>query len=87
MDMKMDSEDGKSPRAYHAQKKILCVLEKIKEGWDLLPEDRDLRKHSSTFYQLVKECGLDNFYQLEDILAILKQDGLITRYEIDNEAR
>lgn len=84
------------------EQKILCILEKLKEEWDLTPKKNDEPMVQSGFIAYYRktgtkripmqrfsawerECGVKDWYELEDILAILKQDGLISNFGLHSE--
>src|SRR3989338_5587490 len=71
-----------------ADEKKLCVLEKLKEEWDLAPvyEKNGVRvvfvtKISEERYdKWIRECGLEDEERLMDILATFQQRGVVVSF-------
>ncbi|MSU44961.1 hypothetical protein EXS45_02165 [Candidatus Nomurabacteria bacterium] len=83
-------------KSAEAIKKIIFILDKIKDEWDLIPKNyptEDSMIQAGIIYRhkknnrtpishetttgWVRECGLKDFYQLDNILDILLEEGLI----------
>lgn len=70
-----------------ADQKKLLILEKLKEEWDLTPNAGETKVSYQKFHTWMKECGITDWYELENILKLLKQEGLITKFQIIGAAR
>lgn len=78
-----------------ADKKKLYILEQLREEWDITPKSNNDRAYSyysketklahSKYWSWMKQCGINDWYEMENILNILQQDGLIFRFEIHSE--
>ena len=66
-------------------KKIVGVLNHLKEEWDLTPEEAMITEDA--YWDWISKCGLSSFPQLQGILTALQQEGLILDFEVINEAR
>ena len=64
-------------------KKKLCILEKLKEEWDLTPVQAKIssKKHS----QWIRECNIIDYYEFEAVLNALEKEGLINSFEFVSE--
>ena len=79
-----------------ANRKKLCVLEKLKEEWDLTPETPvrthvyfgyshirpagEARLYGQKLSTWIQECSLNDRLELENVLAIFQQEGLISKF-------
>ena len=83
-------------------KKFLCVLENLKMQWDLTPKEDSMQQISHMVYRQeggtakighqklfkwMETCAVSDFYELEDILNGLRQDGLIIDFSTQSESR
>lgn len=87
-------------------KRILGILDRIKEEWDLTPKKTEMSKRVRNLYvgsyddnlntttisphrfiSWIRECGLKDFYQLNNILNTLKQENIITDFDFTSESR
>jgi len=84
-----------------ANKKKLCILEKLKEEWDLTPKgpvseraglaSYRVRPGGETqisqpkFYSWMRECDVGDLYEFKNILAGFQEAGLISKFEIFND--
>ncbi|MEK7663877.1 MAG: hypothetical protein AAB340_00280 [Patescibacteria group bacterium] len=81
-------------------KKILCILEKLKAEWDLVPKEdfREGRGHlgylrtagqsnisDDQYFEWMATCNLPAFNQLENILRTLQQENIILDFESFDE--
>ena len=66
-----------------AETKKLCILEKLKEEWDLTPVQAKIssKKHS----QWKRECNITDYYEFEAVLNALEKEGLINSFEFVSE--
>lgn len=73
-----------------ADKKKLCVLEKLKEEWDLVPKkNNETIKTDVSWQKLIQweeECGVD-YNQLKNILQGFLDENLIVSFNLYNPAR
>ena len=60
------------------QQKILCVIAKLLEEYELCPDGT--RELEIPFYNLKQHCGLE-YHQVGNILKKLQQEGLIESFE------
>jgi len=69
-----------------ADKKKLCVLEKLKEQWDLAPADYEKNGvrivlvtsiPDERYDKWIRECELDDEQRLTDILTTFQREGII----------
>lgn len=69
-----------------ANRKKLCILEKLKEEWDLAPTDYEkngvrivLATHISDerYERWIRECELEDEQRLTDILTTFQREGII----------
>jgi len=72
-----------------ADKKKLCLLEKLKEQWDLAPADYEengvrivLDAHipDERYDKWIRECELDDEQRLTDILTTFQQEDIIVSF-------
>lgn len=78
-----------------ADKKKLFILERLREEWDITPKSnnnpnysyysRETKLAHNKYWSWMKQCGINDWYEMENILKILQQDGLIFRFEIHSE--
>ncbi len=86
-------------------KKIVYILEKLKEEWDLIPKEpkhyyqwiehydyivpnkKVIKANIShkKFSDWIANAGLSDFYELQNILATLQQEGLISNINFTDE--
>ena len=81
-------------------KKILCILEKLKAEWDLLPKEDFIENDGvlayyktagqsdvsdDQYFEWMSTCNIPTFQQLQNILATLKQEDIIVDFEAYNE--
>lgn len=81
-------------------KKILSILEKLKEEWDLVPKEYSVQRYEymghyksamevtisqQKFSGWMRECGLSDFHQLQNILTTLQHEGLLTNINLTSE--
>jgi len=80
-------------------KKILGILELLKEEWELMPKNLQgdynyrVRRYEGIEAQIshqttagwVRKCGLNDSYQLNSILDTLLEDGLILKADFRSE--
>lgn len=62
----------------NADKKKLCILEKLKEEWELSPDKVTIPQRK--YHQWAEECGITDDYQFNAVLNALKNDGLIHKF-------
>jgi|GEM_PF-5966033 len=78
-----------SPTLTTADKKRLCVLEKIKEEWDLMPKRNNeiivMRASWQKLIQWEGDCVVD-YDQLKNILQGFQDEDLIESFELYNPA-
>jgi len=93
---KVEKYNQSSPQSL---KKILGILELLKEEWELMPKNLQgdynyrIRRYEGIEAQIshettsgwVRKCGLNDFYQLNNVLDTLLEDGLILKAEFKNE--
>lgn len=70
-----------------ADQKKLLILERLKEEWDLTPNAGETKVSYQKFHTWMKECGITDWYELENVLKLLKQEGLITKFQNIGAAR
>ncbi len=78
-----------------ADKKKLFILDRLREEWDLTPKSnsdpnysyysRETKLAHDKYWSWMKQCGINDWYEMENILKILQQDGLIFRFETHSE--
>ena len=68
-----------------ADRKKLCILEKLKEEWDLTPTETKISpiKHS----QWQNECNITDYYEFKAILDFLKKEKLINSFNFMDESK
>ncbi len=90
------STEPKETNLSAADKKKLFILEKLKEEWDLTPKNNsekvtiqtgETKISSQKFNSWMRESGITDWYELENILNILKQEGLISKFKIIGASR
>jgi hypothetical protein len=85
------------PQEYHASRPIpvlsnsdrkkLFILEKLKDEKDLMPKEmRKVDIHPPKFSRWMRECGIDDYTQLRNILASLEEEGLLISVKSINPA-
>jgi len=82
--MEKSNNNETIPSLSAADEKKLCILEKLKEEWDLIPDEAKIsyRKH----FQWTKECNISDYYEFEAILKNLQREGLIKSFRFVNPA-
>lgn len=70
-----------------ADQKKLFILEKLKAEWDLTPDAGATKISNQKYHSWMRECGITDWYELENILNILKQEGLIVSFRNIGAAR
>lgn len=93
---KMEKYKQSSPQSL---KKILGILECLKEEWELMPKNPQgdynyrIRRYEGIEAQIshntttgwVRKCGLKDFFQLNSILDTLLESGLILKADFRSE--
>lgn len=82
-----NSTEHKQTNLPPAEQKKLFILEKLKAEWDLTPNAGETKISNQKFHSWMKECGITDWYELENILKLLQQAGLISKFQITDEAR
>lgn len=70
-----------------AEQKKLFILEKLKEEWALTPSTGETKISTQKYHSWMRECGITDWYELENILKLLEQAGLISKFRIIGAAR
>lgn len=70
-----------------ADQKKLFILEKLKEEWALTPNTGETKISTQKYHSWMRECGITDWYELENILKLLEQAGLISKFRIIGAAR
>jgi hypothetical protein len=83
-----------------ADKKKLYILEKLKEEWELVPKlstgpglvvyqhpARETDIPTTRVNDWMNRCGIEDIQQLENILTIFQQEGLIEGFNVIDESR
>ncbi len=70
-----------------ADQKKLFILEKLKEEWALTPSTGETKISTQKYHSWMRECGITDWYELENILNLLQQAGLISKFRIIGAAR
>lgn len=70
-----------------ADQKKLFILEKLKEEWALTPSAGETKISTQKYHSWMKECGITDWYELENVLKLLQQAGLISKFRIIGAAR
>ncbi len=70
-----------------ADQKKLFILEKLKEEWALTPSAGETKISTKKYHSWMRECGITDWYELENVLKLLKQEGLIAQFRIIGAAR
>ena len=76
------------------EKKLLCVLKKLKDEWDITPPNQGrgvLRAYTTahisprTHAQWQRECGLEDYTHFKNVLEFLRREGLIVHFSFVSE--
>lgn len=87
-----------------SEKKLLSLLEKIREEWDIIPKKSKAHSMQSNDYswpekrfgtkisakrlaQWKRECDIEDHYQLDNMLRILQEEGLIYKYQFKSDTQ
>lgn len=70
-----------------ADQKKLFILEKLRVEWDLTPNAGTTKISNQKYHTWMRECGITDWYELENILRILQQEGLISTFRNIGAAR
>lgn len=75
------------PKILSSKDKKLLLLEKIKMEWELMPKasGKEIKIHQLKWNTWLRESGIDDYYQLENVLESFKEEGLIERFEFIDE--
>ncbi|MDB5260275.1 MAG: hypothetical protein JWN37_506 [Candidatus Nomurabacteria bacterium] len=84
----IDSQNESDTQLDDATKKKLGILKKLKVEWELMPKgfkNKQIKISDDKWQDWIRESGVDEYYQLENILFSLQEEGLIIEYDfIDN---
>lgn len=70
-----------------ADQKKLFILEKLKEEWALTPRASETKISDKKYHSWMREGGIKDWYEVENILRLLMQEGLIIKFKIIGASR
>lgn len=79
------SDNGAITSLSAADRKKLCILEKLKEEWDLTPDRAKISQIKHSLW--LRDCGITDYYEFEAILNLLKKEKLINLFHFVDESK
>lgn len=61
--------------------KRLFLLERLKEEWDVYPNKSRYTISQRKYHEWMREAGIDDFYQLQNYFAGLRDMGLVVKFD------